>query len=93
VEISDGAMIKCSHKSCVKVVNKSNLQSKTPFIVTHTHDNINVRNQVTCITTVPKLYARNLKFYNENDVRYSLFGENPEKTLKSVGSKFSSCVD
>jgi hypothetical protein len=28
VEISDGAIIKCSHKLCVKVVNKSNLQSK-----------------------------------------------------------------
>jgi hypothetical protein len=38
VEISNGAIIKCSHKLCVKVVNKSNLQSKTLYVVTHTCD-------------------------------------------------------
>jgi hypothetical protein len=29
VEISDGAIIKCSHESCVKVVNKPNYQPKS----------------------------------------------------------------
>jgi hypothetical protein len=29
VEISDGAIIKCNYELCVKVVNKSNIQSKT----------------------------------------------------------------
>jgi hypothetical protein len=28
MKISDGAIIKCRHESCVKVVNKSNVQSK-----------------------------------------------------------------
>jgi hypothetical protein len=35
-----GAIIKCTHESCVKVANKPNFQSKTPLIVTHTCDNI-----------------------------------------------------
>jgi hypothetical protein len=30
VEISDGAISKCRHESCVKAVNKSNLKYKTP---------------------------------------------------------------
>jgi hypothetical protein len=40
VEISDGAVINCSDESCVKVVNKYNLQSQTPRRVTLTNDNI-----------------------------------------------------
>jgi hypothetical protein len=40
LEISDGAIIKCNYKLCVKVVNKSNIQSKTPSRVTHTCDNL-----------------------------------------------------
>jgi hypothetical protein len=39
VEISDDAVSKCTYESCVKVVNKSNIQSKTPPRVTHTCDN------------------------------------------------------
>jgi hypothetical protein len=35
VEISNGAIIKCRHKSYVKVVNKSNLQTKTLSTVSH----------------------------------------------------------
>jgi hypothetical protein len=30
VEISDGAIIECSHELCVEVDNKSNLHYKTP---------------------------------------------------------------
>jgi hypothetical protein len=30
VEISDGGIIKCNYELCVKVVSKSNIQSKTP---------------------------------------------------------------
>jgi hypothetical protein len=33
-----GPIIKCSHESCIKVVNKSNLHFKTPSIVTHIRD-------------------------------------------------------
>jgi hypothetical protein len=40
VEIDDGAVIKCNYESCVKVVSKSNIQSKTPSEVTHTSDHI-----------------------------------------------------
>jgi hypothetical protein len=40
VELSDGALIKCRHELCVKVVNKFNIQSKTPSRVTYTRDNI-----------------------------------------------------
>jgi hypothetical protein len=40
VKISDGAKIKCNYELCGKVVNKSNIQSKTPSIVTHICDNI-----------------------------------------------------
>jgi hypothetical protein len=36
MEISDGAIIKCSHDSYVKVVNKSSLQSETPVERHHT---------------------------------------------------------
>jgi hypothetical protein len=36
----DRAIIKCSHESCAEVVNKSNIQSKTPPRVTLSHDNI-----------------------------------------------------
>jgi hypothetical protein len=36
VEISDGSVIKCSYELCGKVVNKSNIHSKTPSKVTHT---------------------------------------------------------
>jgi hypothetical protein len=39
VEIGDGTIIKCSHESCVKVINKSNVQFNTPSIVTLTRDN------------------------------------------------------
>jgi hypothetical protein len=35
VKISDGAKIKCNYELCGKMVSKSNLQSKTPSIVTH----------------------------------------------------------
>jgi hypothetical protein len=41
VEISGGAIIKCDYELSVKVVNKSNSQSKTPSRVTDTRDNIN----------------------------------------------------
>jgi hypothetical protein len=40
VEFGDGVVIKCSYKSCVKVLNKSNIQSKTPSIVTNTRDSM-----------------------------------------------------
>jgi hypothetical protein len=43
VEISDVAIIKCSHELRVKVVNKSNIRSKTPSRVTLTRDSINYR--------------------------------------------------
>jgi hypothetical protein len=33
-------IIKCNYALCVKVVNKSNIQSKPPSRVTHTRDNI-----------------------------------------------------
>jgi hypothetical protein len=33
VEMGDGAIINCSYESCVKVVNKSNMQSQTTPIV------------------------------------------------------------
>jgi hypothetical protein len=36
VEIGGGAVTACSSESCVLVVNKCILQSKTPSIVTHT---------------------------------------------------------
>jgi hypothetical protein len=39
VEVSNGAIIMCSHESCVEVVNKSNLQSKTPSRFILTRDN------------------------------------------------------
>jgi hypothetical protein len=39
MEIGDGAIIKRNYELSVKVVNKSNLQSKTPSRVTHTRDN------------------------------------------------------
>jgi hypothetical protein len=39
-KIIGGAIIKCSYESCVKVVNKSNSQSKTPWRVTLTCDSI-----------------------------------------------------
>jgi hypothetical protein len=38
VVISDVAVIKCNYELCSKVVNKSNLQSKTPSIATYTRD-------------------------------------------------------
>jgi hypothetical protein len=40
VEISDGTIIKCNYELCVKVVNESNIQSKTPPRVTQNCDNI-----------------------------------------------------
>jgi hypothetical protein len=40
MEISYDAIVIFSHESCVKAVKKSNLQSETPSIVTHTRDNI-----------------------------------------------------
>jgi hypothetical protein len=40
-EISDGAVINCNYELCVKVVNKSNIQSKTPSRISLTRDNIN----------------------------------------------------
>jgi hypothetical protein len=47
VEIGDGTtrVIKCSHKSCVKVDNISNLQPKPPSRVTNTCDNNNIVNE------------------------------------------------
>jgi hypothetical protein len=39
VEISDDTVIKCSHESCVEVVNKSNYQ-KPPITVASARDNI-----------------------------------------------------
>jgi hypothetical protein len=44
VEIIDGAVIKCNYEFCVKVVNKSNNQSKTPSRVTQTRVNVMVLN-------------------------------------------------
>jgi hypothetical protein len=40
VEISDGAVIKWNYELSVNIVNKSNIQSKTPSRVTHSRDNI-----------------------------------------------------
>jgi hypothetical protein len=40
VEISDSYIIICNYELCVKVVNKSNIQSKTPSRVTPSCDNI-----------------------------------------------------
>jgi predicted N-formylglutamate amidohydrolase len=37
VEISDGAEIKCNYELYAKVVNASNIQSKTPSMVTPYH--------------------------------------------------------
>jgi hypothetical protein len=37
---SDGVIIKCNYELCVKVVHKSNIQSKTQSRVTHMRDNI-----------------------------------------------------
>jgi hypothetical protein len=34
MEINGGAIIKCSYESCVKVLNKFNIQSQNPSIVT-----------------------------------------------------------
>jgi hypothetical protein len=39
VEISDCARIKYNYELCLEVVNKTNIQSKTPSGVTHTSDN------------------------------------------------------
>jgi hypothetical protein len=39
MEISHGAIINCSHESCVNVVNKTNLQSKPFYSHTQTRDN------------------------------------------------------
>jgi hypothetical protein len=36
----DSAIIKCSHESCVKVINKLNLLSKTQSRVTQNRDSI-----------------------------------------------------
>jgi hypothetical protein len=36
MEICDGAIIKCNYELCVKVVNISNIEYKTPSTVTHT---------------------------------------------------------
>jgi hypothetical protein len=36
--ISDGIIIKCNYELCAEVVNKSNIQSKTPSRVTPTHN-------------------------------------------------------
>jgi hypothetical protein len=38
MEIGDGAIIKCNYELCVKVVNKSIIQSTTTSIVTNTRD-------------------------------------------------------
>jgi hypothetical protein len=43
VEINKGAIIKFNYELCVKVVNKCNIQSKTPSIVTRTYNNISVK--------------------------------------------------
>jgi hypothetical protein len=40
VEISDGVIIKWHHELYAKVVNKFNIQTKTPSRVIHTRDNI-----------------------------------------------------
>jgi hypothetical protein len=40
VKISDGAIIKCNYGLCVELVNKSNIQTKTPSRVTQNCDNI-----------------------------------------------------
>jgi hypothetical protein len=40
MEISDGATIKCNYESCAKVINKCNIQSKTPAIYTPSRENI-----------------------------------------------------
>jgi hypothetical protein len=51
-EISGGAVIACSSESCVQVVNKSNIQSKTPSIVTHSKSG-NYKDSAICITLLP----------------------------------------
>jgi hypothetical protein len=40
VKVNNGAVIKYNYEPCVSVVNKSNIQSKTPSIVTLTRDSI-----------------------------------------------------
>jgi hypothetical protein len=40
VEIIDGAIIKCNYELCVKVANKSNVQSETPSRVIQTRESI-----------------------------------------------------
>jgi hypothetical protein len=40
VKISDGAIIKCNYEVCVKMVNKSNIQSKPQSRVTLTRENM-----------------------------------------------------
>jgi hypothetical protein len=40
MKISDGAIIRCNYVFCVKVVNKSNIQTNTPSIVTPIRDNV-----------------------------------------------------
>jgi hypothetical protein len=40
VEFSGGVVIKCNYGLCIKVVNKSSIQSNTPSRVTHLHDSI-----------------------------------------------------
>jgi hypothetical protein len=65
VVISDGAVITCSSESCGKVVNKSNIQPKSPSIVTHIHVTICVRfvGKITRLTNVKEnsTWASNLK--------------------------------
>jgi hypothetical protein len=51
-EISNGAIIKCSHKLCVKVVNKYNLQFKTMSVVTHTGDSTIAGISMICVTDI-----------------------------------------
>jgi hypothetical protein len=39
-KLGSGPIIKCIYELCAKLVNKCNIQSKTPSRMTHTLDNI-----------------------------------------------------
>jgi hypothetical protein len=57
VEISDGARIKCNYELCVKVVNKSNIQSTTSSRVTLIHVIIFLLNVLVLVNKVKIRYV------------------------------------
>jgi hypothetical protein len=71
VEISHGAIItsKCSHESCVKVVNKSYFHSKLQSIVTKTRDNIKNRLRTGQPSNRRPIPVRSKRFYLHRKVQ------------------------